>query len=72
MKKTIVTIGTVTHAIKAKKLLMRVGLSSKLIKVGGAYSNEGCAYGLELEGEDFYSAVIELRKADINYSLYTK
>ena len=72
MKNTIVKIGTVTYAIKAKKILSRAGISSKLVKIGDSDSKGGCTYGLEFGDNDFYSAIIELRKAEIVYSLYKK
>lgn len=70
MNNTIIRIGTVTYAIKAKKILSRNGISSKLVKLGDIHSGGGCTYGLEFDNNNFYSAVIELRKAEIQYSLY--
>ncbi len=48
LNKSIISIGTVTHATKAKKILAEIGITTKLIKnnseIGG-----GCVYGIEFD-----------------------
>ena len=59
-------IPTVTYAVKAKKILQRVGIPSKLIKT--VSENGGCVYAVEIDADKLYSAVYELKGADIPYS----
>ena len=70
MNKTTITVGSVTYAIKAKKLLSRMNIQSKLIKVDASQTVSGCTHGIEFASADFYTVVMELKKAGINYSVY--
>ena len=56
MEQCILTIGTVTRAIRARKLLLAAHIAARLIKqVGKARS--GCAYGLEIAAQDLQPAL---------------
>ena len=68
--KTTITVGSVTYAIKARRLLMRMNIKSKLVKLDTKKSKNGCTHGLEFSTEDFYAAVMGLKNAGINYSIY--
>ena len=70
MNTTIITVGSVTYAIKVKKLLERSGIRSKLIKVESSTSPIGCTYGIKIESSLFYDAVALLRNQGIDYSVY--
>ena len=70
LKKIILTVGTVTHAIKAKKLLSAIGVSAELIKVDASLSEMGCNFGIKIPYNQFYDAVGELRKRNVYYSVY--
>ncbi len=72
MKTTVLTVGSVTYAIKAKRLLSREGISAKLIKSNAENTAEGCAYGIKFPTKDFYGAVSVLRSAGIYYQIYEK
>ncbi len=72
MRTTVVTVGSVTYAIKAKKLLTREGLTAKLVKTDASKTAHGCAYGIEFPTKDFYTAVSVLRSAGVYYTLYEK
>ena len=72
LKTTVITVGSVTYAIKAKKLLLREGISAKLIKVSDTIIAQGCAHGIEIPAKDFYTAVSVLRNANIEYKVYDK
>ena len=72
MNKTTITVGSVTYAIKARKLLQRMRIHSKLVKTDASKSSGGCIYGIELKTEDFYNAVMGLRNAGISYQLYSQ
>lgn len=70
MNKTIVTVGSVTYAIKLKRLLLRNGVQSKLVKVDVSKTKRGCTHGLEINENDFYLAVVIMRENKIPYSVY--
>ena len=71
MKKITVTVGTVTYAIKLRRLLLRAGIRSKLVKVNSNKTEGGCTHGVELDEINFYYAVVIMRNNGINYSLYS-
>ena len=66
----IVTVGTVTYAIKLRKLLLREGIRSKLVKVDSSKNKGGCTHGVEVENRDFYRTVSILKNNGIAYSVY--
>jgi len=66
----ILSVGTITIAIKARKLLSRSEIKAKLIKINPRNAELGCIYGLQITASDFYSAVVELKNNGIDYSLY--
>ena len=66
MNSIIVTVGTVTYAIKLRKLLTRAGIRSKLIKTEEEY---GCLYGVEIDNSDFYKTVVIMKENNISYSV---
>ena len=70
MKKTTVTLDSVTYAIKLRKLLSRAKIKSRLIKVSDGAKLGGCAHGVEFDEEYFYDAVVIMKENGINYSLY--
>ncbi len=70
MNKTIITVGSVTYALKLRKLLIRDGIGSKLIKVDNTMTNTGCIHGVEILTIDFYRAVVIMRENGIDYSVY--
>jgi len=63
-------VGTVTQALKCRKLLSKSSIQSKLIKIDSSNEKSGCTYGIEISKANFYSAVIILRQNRIDYSLY--
>ena len=69
LDRTVIAIGSVTYAIKARRVLSRNGIQSKLVKIDALESHNGCTHGLEIDSEDFYATVMGLRNAGISYSL---
>ena len=67
---TTITVGSVTYAIKVRKLLEHRGIKSKLIKIDSSKSKSGCAYGIQLQSSFFYDAVSILKSNGVNYSVY--
>ncbi len=69
MKKVTLTFWSITYAIKVRKLLLGIGIKSKLIKIDSRLTNEGCVYGVEIEERYLLDAVAELKRREIKYSL---
>ncbi len=71
MNKTIITVSSVTYAIKVKNQLQRSGISSEVIKVDSSKTKNGCTYGIRLHASALYNAINILKKYGINYSVTT-
>ena len=69
LKKSIITFNSITYAIKARKLLSREDVSSKLIKLDPTRDDDGCKYGLEISIEKLFTAISLLRNADFDYKV---
>ena len=69
MDTTIITVGSVTYAIKVRRLLERSGIKSNLIKADSIQSTNGCTYGIKIHASQFYDAVAILKKHGIIYSV---
>ena len=72
MNTTTIAVGSVTYAIKVRKLLERSGIKTKLIKVDSSKSKSGCTYGIQVQTPLFYDVVSILKKNGINYSVYNE
>lgn len=67
MEQCVLTIGTVTAAIRARKLLSAAGIGARLVKNTGVASRAGCAYGLEVRATDQHGAMRVLRENGIAF-----
>lgn len=67
LNKTTVTVSSVTYAIKARKLLQRAKIQSKLVKLNADENKYGCSYGIEFPSSAFFDVVMELNKQEIPY-----
>lgn len=72
MNNIIVTVGTITYAIKLRKLLSRGGVSSKLVKIVNNNGSIGCTHGVEICESDLLTAVFILKENKIEYFIYDK
>ena len=70
MNTTTITVGSVTYAIKVRKLLERSGIAAMLVKVDSSKSERGCTYGINVNSENFYDAVAVLKNNGIEYSVF--
>ncbi len=70
MNDIIVTVDSVTYAIKLRRLLSRAGIRSKLVKIEDTVTNKGCAHAVSISYNDFYNAVSIMKKYGFPYSLY--
>ena len=65
MKKYVITIGSVTQALKARDLLRKNGFRVKAQKHVGNTEDIGCAYAVVLEANDINYATKLLRQSGI-------
>ncbi len=72
MNKTAISLGSVTFAMKAQKLLSGIKIHSKLVKLDAGRSADGCIYGLIISSIDYPDAVMELKKEGITFSLFSQ
>ena len=70
MNTTIITVGSVTLAMKVRKLLSKKGIRSKLIKVDASKTANGCSYGIRISKDLFYDTVRVLVDNNLSYSIY--
>ena len=70
MKTIIITLGSMTLAIKAKKLLSKNGINAKLVKPVASQTSNGCSYGIEVGPNDFYSSIVILKSKNMEYSVH--
>lgn len=67
---TTISVGSVTHAQKARRLLARLNVQTKLVKLDASMTAGGCTHGIEYASADHYTVVMELKKAGISYYIY--
>lgn len=57
--------GSITLAMKARELLLSVGISSRLRRLRPELTQGGCAWGLELDARELRCALEALGRAGI-------
>ncbi len=72
MNKTTFSLGSVTYAMKAKRMLMEMKIHSKLVKLDTGTSKMGCIYGLTISSNDYQTAVMGLKKLGIAFTVYSE
>ena len=70
MNTIIITVGSVTATMKAKKILQRAKIQSKVVKSDLIDKYNGCSHGLEIPNNLLYDAARELIKEGIEYTVY--
>ena len=70
MNKTVFSIGSVTHAIKAQKILGDEAIPSKVVKTQNDHRGRGCVYGVEIDGFYYRSAMQILSSHGIRYDTH--
>ena len=70
MDNTTIAVGSITYAVKARRLLARGGIKAKLIKLSLSETAGGCAHGIVIASSRFFDAVVILKENGIPYSLY--
>ena len=71
LKNTTITVGSVTYAMKARRLLLHGGIKARLIKLLLEKTDGGCTHGIIIPTTRFFDAVVILKNANIPYSIYT-
>ena len=72
MRSIILAVGSVTYAIKLRKMLKRSGIESEITKLQISDNSSGCTYGVEISGGDLLSAVVIMKENSIEYSIHNK
>lgn len=67
---TIITVSSVTYAVKAKKLLERTGVKASLVKLDSSKNGGGCTHGIKIYSSYLYDAIAVLKKMGIDYHVY--
>lgn len=68
MESCVLTIGTITRAIRGRKLLSAAGIPARLVKSVVGREDGGCAYGLEIASADMLEAARILKGKGIEYT----
>ena len=66
MNKVKIMVGSMTYAIKLKKILSRAGLVSTQIK---DLKKGGCVHGVEININDIYAAIALLKENNMSYTV---
>lgn len=69
MKYIIISLGSVTNAMKARELLVSNKIHAKLVKPNKVLSEKGCVYGIKISVYDYKSAVALLSNDGIPFSV---
>ena len=68
MRDTLITIGSITYAMKAKKLLSSNLINARVVKAGSG-DGRSCIYGIMISPKDLNAAISLLSSDGINYSV---
>ena len=69
MKPVVFGFESITNAMKARKLLRRAGISSRLVRLDEIDSEYGCTYSLEINETLLLDAIAVLRRGSVSYRL---
>ena len=72
LNKITISLGSVTYAMKAQKMLSGKKIHSKLIKLDVGKAADGCIYGLIISDFDYPDVATLLRKEGLAFSLFSK
>ena len=72
MSKTILKFGSVTYAMKARKILQRSKIPCEIVKLNVGDGKGGCTYGIKFNSDKLYGAVMELKNNEIDYEVYSE
>ena len=72
MSKTILKFGSVTYAMKARKILQRSKIACEIIKLNVDDGKSGCSYGIKFGSDKLYEVVMSLKNNEIDYEVYSE
>ncbi len=61
-----IKVGSITYAMKARKALSAISVSSKISKIT---ATNGCEYSIVFPAEEYYSVIAELKRQNIKYEI---
>ena len=64
----VVSVRSMTYAIKAKKALEAYDIECEIIKLEASMTKKGCAYGVKFQCINLYNAMDALNKKSVKYS----
>ena len=67
MQKRLIKIGSITYALKTKKVLAAIKVKVRIIKTSS--DSKGCAYSIEIPEEQLFTVIAELKRQGIDYEL---
>lgn len=67
MEYCILSLGTITRAIAARRILTASRIRCRMIKTTGDTAKGGCAYGLKIYEEDLLRAIRLLEESQIPF-----
>ena len=65
----IISLESSTYAIKAKRLLSKLGISVRAVKIDALGAERGCTHGIEFDNSLFYSVISALKESGLKYSV---
>ena len=69
MQGQIISVGSMNQAIGARRILLREGISSHVVKLDSQKTMEGCGYGLSFFANDMLNVARILRINNIRYHI---
>jgi hypothetical protein len=70
LKKIILTVGSATYAVKARRLLEKEKITARVIKTESVDKSSGCIHGVEIPYSDFLMCVMILKNHGIEYKVH--
>lgn len=64
----LVSLKSMTYAIKAKKVLAKNNINSDIIKLDPGMTQKGCSYGVKFDCINLYVTERVLKENNVNYS----
>ncbi len=65
----ILTMKTMTQALRAKQVLATLGIDTDVVNIDGKLTAKGCAYGLRMECKETERAIRGLTDRNIPYGV---
>ena len=70
LKTVIISLESLTYAVKAKRTLSKLGITARSVKFDGYGAELGCKHGIEFDSRDLYTVVSALKNAGLEYTVF--